>query len=331
MSAPLMPAFAAFAAAVHQPSPSPSSTDAPVTVNSVGNWFSVHGSLLISHGVQIAGIIIACVAIRMLTTRSINRLVRHAAKAAEGRTGRLLGNAGLVAGERTRQRTQAIGSVLRSLASAVIFVIGGLMIVSVLTIPIAPILASVSVVGVAIGLGAQNLITDFVSGIFMIFEDQYGVGDIVDLGLASGTVESVGLRVTRLRDVEGTVWHVRNGEVVRVGNMSQNWARTVLDIPVPHEQDLVKVQDVLREVAHGLWDDEDFNSMIIEEPEVWGVQDLTPEWVTVRVTMKTAPLEQWAVAREMRQRIMARFAHEGIDIAMPARVLWHKDFPQPTP
>ncbi|MGH3416823.1 MAG: mechanosensitive ion channel family protein, partial [Actinocrinis sp.] len=245
MSAPLMPAFAAFAAAVHQPSPSPSSTDAPVTVNSVGNWFSVHGSLLISHGVQIAGIIIACVAIRMLTTRSINRLVRHAAKAAEGRTGRLLGNAGLVAGERTRQRTQAIGSVLRSLASAVIFVIGGLMIVSVLTIPIAPILASVSVVGVAIGLGAQNLITDFVSGIFMIFEDQYGVGDVIDAGQAKGTVEEVGLRITKLRDADGVMWYVRNGSINRVGNKSQGWARVVVDVPVAYTEDVGKARDIM--------------------------------------------------------------------------------------
>jgi small conductance mechanosensitive channel len=159
----------------------------------------------------------------------------------------------------------------------------------------------------------------------MIFEDQYGVGDVVDLGEAIGTVEAVGLRVTRLRDVEGTVWYVRNGEIIRVGNQSQNWARTVVDVPIGHEQDLYRVQEVLRDVAHDVWDDEDFKHMIIEEPEVWGVQDLTPDWITVRVTLKTAPLEQWAVAREMRERIKARFDHEGIKLARPARVIIHRE------
>jgi small conductance mechanosensitive channel len=174
---------------------------------------------------------------------------------------------------------------------------------------------------VALGFGAQSLVTDFLSGIFMIVEDQYGVGDVIDLGEASGTVEAVGLRVTRLRDVQGTVWYVRNGEVVRVGNSSQNWARTVVDVPVGHDVDLFKVQQVLKDVAHDVWEDEDFTSMIIEEPEVWGVQDLTPDWITVRVTLKTAPLEQWAVAREMRERIKARFDHEGIELARPSRVI----------
>jgi small conductance mechanosensitive channel len=158
----------------------------------------------------------------------------------------------------------------------------------------------------------------------MIFEDQYGVGDAVDLGEAIGTVEAVGLRVTRLRDVEGTVWYVRNGEIIRVGNQSQNWARTVLDIPVALDQDLHRVQEVLRDVAHDLWDDEEFKHLVIEEPEVWGVQDLTPNWITVRVTLKTAPLEQWAVAREMRQRIKLRFDHEGIEFAPPTLMPWNK-------
>ncbi len=177
-------------------------------------------------------------------------------------------------------------------------------------------------VGVALGFGAQSLVKDFLSGVFMIFEDQYGVGDVVDLGEAGGTVEAVGLRVTRLRDVEGTVWYARNGEIVRVGNQSQNWARTVLDIQVAVDQDLRRVQDVLRDVAHDLWDDEDFKQVVIEEPEVWGVEELTPNWASVRVVLKTAPLEQWAVAREMRQRIKFRFDHEGIELAHPTAATW---------
>jgi small conductance mechanosensitive channel len=170
-------------------------------------------------------------------------------------------------------------------------------------------------------------VSDFLSGIFMIFEDQYGVGDVVDLGEAIGTVEAVGLRVTRLRDVNGTVWYVRNGEILRVGNQSQNWARTVLDVPVGYTEDLTRVKHVLQEVADSMWEDEEFRGQIIEKPEVWGVQDLGPDAVIVRVTMKTAPLEQWAVAREMRQRVKARFDYEGIEIPLPQRVVWHRQEP----
>ena len=168
---------------------------------------------------------------------------------------------------------------------------------------------------------------DFLSGVFMIFEDQYGVGDVVDLGEAIGTVEAVTLRVTRLRALDGTVWYVPNGEIVRVGNMSQNWARTVLDISVAYTEDLARVRRILQDVAHDLWEDEDYKNVIIEEPEVWGVEQLGIDGVTVRVTLKTAPLEQWAVAREMRQRIKARFDHEGIEIPFPQRVIWNRAEP----
>ena len=170
-----------------------------------------------------------------------------------------------------------------------VFGIAFVMVLSELGLNVAPILASAGVLGLAIGFGAQNLVKDYLSGVMMMIEDQYGVGDAVDLGEAIGTVENVGLRVTRVRDVDGTVWYVRNGEILRVGNQSQNWARTVLDVNVGYTEDLVKVREVLQDVAHGLWEDEDYQNIIIEEPEVWGVQDLGPDWVVVRVTLKTAP------------------------------------------
>ena len=189
---------------------------------------------------------------------------------------------------------------------------------------IAPILASAGIIGLALGFGAQNLVKDFLSGVFMMFEDQYGVGDVVDLGEASGTVEAVSLRVTRLRDVDGTVWYVRNGEILRVGNMSQNWARTVLDINVGYDEDLVRVRRVLQEVAHGLWEDEDYKRHDHRGARGLGREaHRPPTAVTVRVTLKTAPMEQWRVAREMRERIKARFDHEGIEIHNPQRLLWH--------
>ncbi len=303
-------------AALPVPAPSPTTTDAPVTVNSVGNWFSVHGSLLISHGAQIVGIILVCALVRFLITRSINRLVRHAAQVAEGRAGRLLGNAGLVAGERTRQRTQAIGSVLRSLSSAVIVVIGGLMIVSILTIPIAPILASVSVVGVAIGLGAQNLITDFISGIFMIFEDQYGVGDVIDAGTAKGTVEEVGLRITKLRDADGVMWYVRNGSINRVGNKSQGWARVVVDVPVAYTEDVGKARDVMSLTANELYADEQWRARFYDDgPRVMGVETLDGAYVIIRVQARTTPEQNSAVARELRARLKSALDGAEVHVA----------------
>ena len=187
-----------------------------------------------------------------------------------------------------------MGDLLKSVITGVLIAIFGTMMLSELGVNIAPIIASAGIIGIALGFGAQSLVKDFLSGIFMIFEDQYGVGDVVDLGEASGTVEAVSLRVTRLRDLNGTVWYVPNGEILRVGNMSQNWSRAVVDVSVGYHEDLARVQRVLREVAHDLWDDEDFRELIIEEPEVTGVEMLTADGVTLRVMIKTVPMEQWA-------------------------------------
>ena len=223
-----------------------------------------------------------------------------------------------------------MGSLLKSVVTGIVVAVFTTMILAELNVDVAPIVASAGILGLALGFGAQSLVSDFLAGTFMIFEDQYGVGDEIDLGEAVGTVEAVSLRVTRLRDINGTVWYVRNGEISSVGNMSQNWARTVLDISVAYHEDLVKVRRVLQEVAHDLWDDEDYKGRVIEEPSVWGVQDLGFDGVIIRVALKTAPLEQWSVAREMRERIKARFDFEGIEIPFPQRVVWHRgDAAQP--
>ena len=223
-------------------------------------------------------------------------------------------------------RARTMGTLLKSIISAVVFTVLVIMVLAELGYNIAPILAGAGVLGVAVGFGSQSLVKDFLSGVFMLFEDQYGVGDVVDLGEATGTVEAVSLRVTRLRDVDGTVWYVRNGEILRVGNMSQNWARTVLDIPVDYSEDLVHVREVLKDVAHALWIDDEYQKVIIEEPEVWGVQSLDADSVVVRVTLKTAPMEQWNVAREMRERVKARFDLEEIEIPRHQRIVYqHQD------
>ncbi len=286
------------------------------------DWQSQVVTWLVTKPLAILGLVLLGVAARWFLHRVVDQLVR---RAADGMASPVLRRRHeepddepplLVSGRRV-QRAETMGSLLKSVASIVIFTVTAITAVAEIGYPVGPLIASAGIAGVALGFGAQSLVKDFLSGIFMIFEDQYGVGDVVDLGEAVGTIEAVGLRVTRLRDVQGTVWYVRNGEILRVGNQSQNWARTVLDIPVALDQDLTRVQDVLRDVAHDLWDDEDYRHLIIEEPEVWGVQDLTPNWVLVRVTLKTAPLEQWGVAREMRKRVKIRFDHEGIEFAHP--------------
>ncbi|MDX6233048.1 MAG: moderate conductance mechanosensitive channel [Nocardioidaceae bacterium] len=265
-------------------------------------------------------IIVVGLAFRWFVNRAIDRLVSRAIKGtvpgviANTKAGEFLADLRPGSNERRKQRAETMGSLLKSIGTGVILAIVSVMVLAQMGVNIAPIIASAGIVGIALGFGAQNLVKDLLSGIFMILEDQYGVGDAVDLGEASGTVEAVGLRVTRLRDVNGTVWYVRNGEILRVGNQSQNWARTVLDITVDYEANLDQVQRVLEEEATAMYQDERFHDVIIEQPEVWGVERFDKDGAVVRVVLKTAPLQQWLVARAMRQRVKARFDKEGIRI-----------------
>ena len=292
--------------------------------------------ILIGAPLALAGLVLLALVARWILHRLVDRVVRRAEAGvlpdAVGRLSKTRRSTptparDVVTSTRRVQRAKTIGSLLKSIITGVLVAIFGTMVLDEIGVNIAPIIASAGIIGLALGFGAQSLVKDFLSGIFMILEDQYGVGDVVDVGEASGTVEAVSLRITRLRDVNGTVWYVPNGEIVRVGNMSQNWARTVLDINVSYGEDLTRVRRVLQDVAHDLWEDEDFKNVVIEEPEVWGVESLGIDGVTVRVTLKTAPLEQWSVAREMRQRIKARFDHEGIEIPFPQRVVWNRQEP----
>jgi small conductance mechanosensitive channel len=215
---------------------------------------------------------------------------------------------------RSAARATTIAYVLRSVATTVIYGIAGLLVLGELGINLGPLLAGAGIAGVAIGFGAQSLVKDFLSGLFMLLEDQYGVGDVVDLGEADGVVEAVTLRSTRLRDVNGTVWHVPNGEVRRVGNKSQQWARALLDVPVSLETDIRNAEEVIGRVAHGLAADPDWSGRVLEEPEVWGVESLGTDGIKIRLVVKTKPAEQWTVMRELRTRIKESFDAEGIEM-----------------
>ena len=283
--------------------------------------------LLIATPAAIIGLLIIGFVVRWMLHRLIDRITRQAAEGTvpgvlqRGKAQKVL-DSGAPSMQRREQRARTMGSLLKSITTGMVFTVIGFMVVSELGYDIAPLIASAGILGVALGFGAQSLVADFLSGVFMILEDQYGVGDVVDLGEATGVVEAVGLRVSRLRDVNGTVWYVRNGEIMRVGNQSQNWARTVLDIPVAYGEDLGRIRGILGETAEALWNDPEYSPLILEKPEVWGVERWDPDSIVVRVVLKTAPLQQWNVARELRERIKDRFDQLNIEIPFPQRVVW---------
>ena len=222
---------------------------------------------------------------------------------------------------RAAARAKTLGDVLQSVASFTIWGITGVTILGELGIALGPLVASAGVAGVALGFGAQSLVKDVIAGFFMLVEDQYGVGDIIDVGEASGTVEAVSLRTTRIRDVQGTVWHVPNGIVQRVGNMSQQWARALLDLNVAYGTDLDRAQQVIKNTAAALWNDDDWRGAILEPPEVWGVEQLAPEAIHVRLVIKTKPAEQFRVMRELRARLLKAFQEQDIEMVNGPRAL----------
>src|SRR3954454_22714560 len=202
-----------------------------------------------------------------------------------------------VVSARRAQRASTIGALLDSVATFVIWVIAVLMVLGELNINIGPLIAGAGIVGIAFGFGAQNLVRDFLSGIFMLIEDQYGVGDIIDAGPATGTVENVGLRTTRIRDVNGVVWHIPNGQIQRIGNKSQQWSRALLDVDVSYDTDIEEAKKVIKAVADGMWRDDTYAHKVLEEPEVWGVERLGSDGITIRLVLKTSPHDQLRVTR----------------------------------
>ncbi|MEO6988020.1 MAG: mechanosensitive ion channel family protein [Aquihabitans sp.] len=215
---------------------------------------------------------------------------------------------------RAASRAQTITVVLHSLCTGIIWTMAVMYVLAALGLNLAPMLAGAGVAGVAIGFGAQSLVRDFLSGMFMLIEDQYGVGDVVDLGEASGTVEMVTLRVTRLRDINGTVWHVPNGEIRRVGNMSQKWARAILDVAVSPSANLDLAVSVVRSAAEEVWELDVAKADVLDAPEVLGIEYLGPDAATIRIQGKTRPGAQWRVSRLLRVRVAEALAEAEIEL-----------------
>jgi small conductance mechanosensitive channel len=219
-------------------------------------------------------------------------------------------------GEKIRltARATTLGAVARSVTSVAIWTIAFLMILGELNINLAPLLAGAGIAGAALGFGAQSIVRDFLAGFFMIVEDQFGVGDVIDVGEASGVVEEVSLRRTRLRSTDGTVWHVPNGEVRRVGNQSQQWSRALLDLPLALATDVQRAEEIMGETSRRVCELDEWKEKVLEPPEVWGVERLGTGGVVIRIVVKTLPGEQWALLRALREALYADLAAAGIEI-----------------
>ncbi|MFH8615440.1 mechanosensitive ion channel family protein [Streptomyces sp. NPDC017979] len=314
--------WSSFALAADPSSPASETTpeSTPVTLDEAaekaGNaagWVEQNWSTWLNTSLRIALIVVVALVLRFLVRRALTKLIERMNRSAQAVQGTALGGL-LVNAERRRQRSEAIGSVLRSVASFLIMGTAALMVLGAFEINLAPLLASAGVAGVAIGFGARNLVTDFLSGVFMIMEDQYGVGDSIDAGVASGEVIEVGLRVTKLRGVDGEIWYVRNGEIKRIGNLSQGWATATVDVTVRPTEDLDRVRGVLGEVSDELAKAEPWNEQLWGPVETLGLTEVLLESMTIRVAGKTMPGKSLSVERELRWRIKRAFDAAGIQI-----------------
>lgn len=256
----------------------------------------------------------------LILRRSVERVVSGVKKTHNVQETQELASAPLRAA-RIVQRTRTLGTVINSVLTVIVVSAALILILDVLGVPILGVLGAAGIVAAGLAFGAQNLVRDILNGMFMVFEDQFGIGDVVDLGVASGTVESVGVRITSIRDVNGTLWHVRNGEILRVGNKSQGWARVIIDLPVPYNADIEAVKDVILSTAKLLAIDPEWRRKIIEHPEIWGVESVTAEALVVRLVVKTRSADQWAVARELRLRVKLALDQFGVSVPSLNRMI----------
>jgi small conductance mechanosensitive channel len=284
-------------------------------------WLAHLAQAVITPVLSIVVIVLAAVLLRWLTHGLISRMTTDFAEGRvpallrplRDRAERRLPRSAVSA--RRAQRARTLGSLLKSITTFLIYGVAFLLALSRVGINIAPIIASAGVVGIAVGFGAQNLVRDFLSGIFMMLEDQYGVGDVVDLGAASGEVESVGLRITRVRDLSGTVWYVRNGTITAVGNSTQHFAVAVVDVPIAYGADVDRATEIVQATARRAVATPPLADDVLGDIEMLGVDDVTQEAVRLRLTVTTRPGRQWAVRRALTAEILA--ALEDADIPAP--------------
>jgi moderate conductance mechanosensitive channel len=297
-------------------------TDGNDTLAELADWF-------VNRPLQVLIILVSAWLVSKLVRRWIGRVVHRVMNPDRELAARQLRRIGVrpppmltteVTDPRRETRAQAISALMSSTAAAVIWSMAVMLAVGRLGLDLGPLIAGAGIAGIALGFGAQSLVKDWISGLFMTLEDQYGIGDVVDVGEATGVVERITLRATVLRGVDGTVWHVPNGQIVRVGNRSQLWSVALLDVTVAYEADLGRAGTVLHDVATALCEREEFASSVLEAPQVLGVESLGLDGVTLRLTVKVTPGSQWTLQRALRETIKAAFDAEGV--AIPQRTAW---------
>lgn len=270
---------------------------------------------LIAIGAILIGAVVLKLSLKVASARVVKTVVSGVNRVAKNQ--RL---DSLLAEQRMTQRTRTIASVLDNFATWAITITALVMILSELGVNVGALIAVSTIIGAALGFGAQSLVKDLLAGIFIVFEDQYGVGDWVEIGSVSGKVEKVGLRVTEVRDIHGTLWFVRNGEINEVGNASQDWAAALLDFPFAYENDVDQVQSILADVAKKMRESDPWKKDMTADVEVWGMQHVSGEQFIIRVSAKTVPNRQWAVARELRKRSKSAFDAAGISLMSAAKI-----------
>lgn len=268
---------------------------------------------------QLAAIILGAWLVHWVVQRLIRRSVKRIVAGVKRKRGvddtQALALRSPLDSVRTVQRTRTIGQVLSNLVTVIVMIVVVLWCIGVISPRFLQSLTVLSAaIGAGLGFGAQKIIGDILNGLFMVVEDQIGVGDDVDMEHAIGTVEAVGIRVTQVRDIRGQLWYVRNGEIQRVGNYSQGWNRAIIDLPIPYRADRGHIEGILERVGEDMTRDPDWMMKLLETPSIWGLETLSAEAVIVRLVVKTTPSQRWAVERELRARIQDALKAEGITL-----------------
>jgi small-conductance mechanosensitive channel len=288
-----------------------------------GSVVASMGELLVARSLKVAAVVLGAVVLNRLVRWLLRRLVRgldhryiqQPLESLRAKTPRaLLASTDPLPTVRRSQRAEMIGAALANVASVVIWLVAAILVLHVLGLRLGPVLAGAGIAGLALSLSAQQMVRDFLSGIAMLIEDQYGPGDVVDAGPAKGVVERVGLRTTRLRAVDGVVWHVRNGEIERLGNESRDWARVLVDVQVARGADPAQAMRTVEQAAQQVAQDEQWQPFLLEAPEVWGVEEVKPASVTIRLAVKTRPSKRDDVARQLRASVEGALEQAGIPL-----------------
>jgi len=281
----------------------------------VGDFFTTAGLTLVSILAIILGAMLLAWIMQRVIDRIVDRIVRGAKSKAKVDDTQALDRSP-IAQVRLVQRTRTLGSILTNIVNVTIVIVAILLIVYRINSDIiGSFTLLTAAIGAGLGFGAQNIVKDVLNGIFIVAEDQIGIGDVVDLGLATGIVEYVSVRVTNVRDVNGTLWYVRNGEITRIGNMSMGWSRVIVDLTVPADTDIDEVEDAMLDAAKGLRNEPKWRSRILETPEVWGLESVSGDALVIRIVMKTRPNAKDDVARELRVRL--KRAMDGLGVTLP--------------